>query len=84
MVKETLRVISLQTNPNSVSIPSRGSGKGDTKIQDTEGMSKEIVSIPSRGSGKGDHAISGLLLPVTVSIPSRGSGKGDYIFTTKL
>ncbi len=37
-----------------VSIPSRGSGKGDTKLTLYD-ASEVDVSIPSRGSGKGDQ-----------------------------
>ncbi len=39
---------------DSVSIPSRGSGKGDLGYSAGCGPAGRIVSIPSRGSGKGD------------------------------
>ena len=54
MVKETKgRNMLLQYF--KVSIPSRGSGKGDVNLG-LWGLYKEKVSIPSRGSGKGDAA----------------------------
>ena len=40
-----------------VSIPSRGSGKGDVVVLLTLESAKK-VSIPSRGSGKGDLEVS--------------------------
>ncbi len=44
----------MNSNSLKVSIPSRGSGKGD-RVAD-QAMPKELdVSIPSRGSGKGDQ-----------------------------
>ena len=63
---------------NKVSIPYRGSGKGDcTRFCILTFWL--LVSIPSRGSGKGDF-LQYLLKQnesTKVSIPSRGSGKGD-------
>ena len=41
---------------NSVSIPSRGSGKGDTTLNLKLIGMIQTVSIPSRGSGKGDSS----------------------------
>ncbi len=40
-----------------VSIPSRGSGKGDSGTPETLFDRWIMVSIPSRGSGKGDSDI---------------------------
>ena len=59
MVKETKVVAQKQEkdSPELVSIPSRGSGKGDlSKIWRKR---KWKVLIPSRGSGKGDSTIGG-------------------------
>ncbi len=81
MVKETVRPGSCCSRPRFfVSIPSRGSGKGDADYSKRYFTRKE-VSIPSRGSGKGDRkaAASAKLEQLTVSIPSRGSGKGDLL-----
>ena len=80
MVKETFREISEMNDVvNNVSIPSRGSGKGDFYGLRLLHMKKLEVSIPSRGSGKGDtwYIIGMVVYPLWVSIPSRGSGKGD-------
>ncbi len=80
MVKET------RCNPSpmyqlrtGVSIPSRGSGKGDR--QNLRVTARARVSIPSRGSGKGDMVFFYLAASesLLVSIPSRGSGKGDPV-----
>ena len=78
-----------------VSIPSRGSGKGDGVCGSIKGRDS-LVSIPSRGSGKGDtnvlspkivvFGLNTFVIPretreyTEVSIPSRGSGKGDSLF----
>jgi hypothetical protein len=62
-----------------VSIPSRGSGKGD-RNQSALHVAAYPVSIPSRGSGKGDKLFNvngNMEFMRKVSIPSRGSGKGD-------
>ena len=56
MVKETQELFFLYNRRHVVSIPSRGSGKGD-KICLLARQSR--VSIPSRGSGKGDDPIIG-------------------------
>ncbi len=80
MVKETPYTGLKKVSIIKVSIPSRGSGKGDTLVLYYGQAAVVFVSIPSRGSGKGDpfntqfHVEPGKL---TVSIPSRGSGKGD-------
>ena len=60
-----------------VSIPSRGSGKGDLFLFCLCSFSGLSVSIPSRGSGKGDCDKIAKRKSARVSIPSRGSGKGD-------
>ena len=61
MVKETSKAgVGLE---QEVSIPSRGSGKGDLIFGDA-GNDILNVSIPSRGSGKGDTFM--LLWPQTV------------------
>jgi hypothetical protein len=62
-----------------VSIPSRGSGKGDANPRYGWSSARSIrVSIPSRGSGKGDRTGYGRYTgQPRVSIPSRGSDKGD-------
>ena len=54
MVKETICQREVE-QPCVVSIPSRGSGKGD-KDRVRGGAGKDFVSIPSRGSGKGDQS----------------------------
>ncbi len=51
MVKET-QILPAPALILYVSIPSRGSGKGDDCEEEFKGYSN--VSIPSRGSGKGD------------------------------
>ena len=64
---------------NNVSIPSRGSGKGDPSTW--TGGTAPAVSIPSRGSGKGDETLdTAFRAHQKVSIPSRGSGKGDPLY----
>src|ERR687885_198425 len=64
-------------NQFGVSIPSRGSGKGDLTLGKI-GRRLLRVSIPSRGSGKGDvKKTKEATWIFYVSIPSRGSGKGD-------
>jgi hypothetical protein len=81
VVKETQRCRhSGSPYPRCVSIPSRGSGKGDMKV--AHWITEENVSIPSRGSGKGDPKTGSCeqIPDMNVSIPSRGSGKGDCIF----
>ena len=41
---------------SQVSIPSRGSGKGDKIVRGVKISRAKKVSIPSRGSGKGDSS----------------------------
>ena len=53
VVKETFFTTKYKYVCTSVSIPSRGSGKGDITRFFWLYLRKE-VSIPSRGSGKGD------------------------------
>ena len=53
VVKETKERPS-RTARQTVSIPSRGSGKGDNFLLGRQAAENLGVSIPSRGSGKGD------------------------------
>ena len=64
------------TAPANVSIPSRGSGKGDKKIM-TMTNQPSVFQSPL-GEVVKETQSSVLLFPLLlVSIPSRGSGKGD-------
>ncbi len=84
VVKETQRLLKHNSNQIMVSIPSRGSGKGDFLSWHNCNW-QHCVSIPSRGSGKGDPKLAVLaLFPEKVSIPSRGSGKGDVLTIGKI
>ena len=76
MVKETESNGAIDMDTGIVSIPSRGSGKGDVRISG-QSIGEFDVSIPSRGSGKGDKKLLCRQLLLLVLIPSRGSGKGD-------
>ena len=82
MVKETVGVrVNPQKNREIVSIPYRGSGKGDKKVKQGSDLGKpeKFQSPLGEVVKETNHDFHQKSACFNVSIPYRGSGKGDTI-----